>query len=61
VAEIINLRNARKRAQRLRAEAEARRNRVAFGLPKTERRLIEAERDKAKRHLNALRIVPPDE
>jgi hypothetical protein len=61
MADTVNLRIARKRQRQQRAKAEAAENRVAFGTPKAERRLIEAEREKAERDLDSRRIVPSDE
>ncbi|HEV2558908.1 MAG TPA: DUF4169 family protein [Microvirga sp.] len=51
MAEIINLRQARKRKARSEKEAQAAENRVAFGRTKEERRLAEAEKDLAARRL----------
>jgi hypothetical protein len=51
MAEIINLRQARKRKARSDKEAKAAENRVTFGRTKEERRLAEAERDLAARRL----------
>ena len=58
--EIVNLRRARKARERAREQAEAAQNRLQFGRPKAERRLGEAERDKAIRDLDARRLQPPD-
>jgi hypothetical protein len=51
MAEIINLRQARKRKTRAGKEAKAAENRVAFGRTKEERRLSEAEKALAERRL----------
>ncbi len=51
MAEIINLRQARKRKARSDKEAKAAENRVTFGRTKEERRLAEAEKDLAVRRL----------
>jgi len=62
MAEIVNLRRARKQRARQEAEKQADRNRVAFGRTKAERSLTEAERDKAARTLDGHRLaVPPDD
>jgi hypothetical protein len=50
-ANIVNLRTARKRAQRDKDEKEAAVRRVAHGTPKALRQEIEARRDKATRDL----------
>jgi hypothetical protein len=60
LSEIVNLRRARKRKERQRAEAAADRNRVVFGQSKAERRLSESERALAEASLDAHRIAPPD-
>ena len=52
MADVVNLRIARKRAQRLQAERDAVDNRLAHGRPKSERKLDEARRVKAKRDLD---------
>ena len=54
-AEIVNLRNARKRAKRSQDEKVAAHNRVTHGTPKALRQEIEARRDKAVRDLDAHR------
>ncbi len=59
MAEIVNLRRARKQRARQQAEVEAERNRIAFGRSKAERLLTEAERDKATRLLDGHRL--PDD
>jgi ATP-dependent Zn protease len=59
MAEIVNLRRARKQRARQEAEAQAQRNRVAFGRAKAERRLSQAERDKAARDLDG-HVLAPD-
>lgn len=60
MAEIINLRRARKQRARQDAEAQAQQNRVAFGRSKAERSLTEAERDKAARALEGHRLPGED-
>ena len=51
MAEIINLRRARKRKERAGREADAAENRIAFGRSKAERALSEARKDLADRRL----------
>ena len=51
MAEIINLRQARKRRQRAEKEARASENRIAFGRTKAERTLSEAQKDLVDRRL----------
>jgi hypothetical protein len=53
MAEIINLRQARKRKARTEKDARAAENRIAFGRPKAERQLAEAEKDLGRRRLDA--------
>jgi hypothetical protein len=60
MAEIVNLRRARKERERAREQAKAAGNRVLFGRAKAERLLTEAEREKARRDLDARRLDPPD-
>jgi hypothetical protein len=61
MAELINLRNARRRAERLKKEREADANRLAHGLPKAARELRKAEERKARRDLEAHRREREDE
>lgn len=62
MAEIVNLRRARKQRARQEAEQQAQQNRVAFGRTKAERSLTQAERDKAARTLEGHRLAaPPDD
>lgn len=60
MAEIINLRRARKAKARAEAETEADANRRKFGQPKAERVKREAERDIAARRLDGHRLGEPD-
>jgi len=60
-AKIVNLRNARKRAQRRKDEDEAAAKRVSHGTPKALRQEIGAKRDKATRDLDGHRRDPADE
>ena len=53
MAEIINLRQARKQKARAEKEARAEQNRIAFGRTKAERDQIKAERDLADRQLDS--------
>ena len=52
MADVVNLRTARKRAYRRQAEKDAERKRLAHGLPKSIRKLLEARRVKARRDLD---------
>jgi hypothetical protein len=60
MAEIVNLRRARKQRDRLAAEKQAGQNRLSFGRSRAERALSEAERDKADRHVDGHRRDRPD-
>ena len=60
MAELVNLRTARKRAQRKQDEERASANRLAHGQPKDVRKRGDAERTKADRHLDGHRIEPGD-
>ncbi len=53
MAEIINLRQARKNKARADKEARAAENRIAFGRTKVEKSLTQAERDMAARRIDA--------
>ena len=53
MAEIINLRKARKKRARAEKEAEAAENRAKFGRPKEERSHTEAAKDLLDRKLDA--------
>lgn len=55
MAEIVNLRQARKDKARAEKEALAKANRQKFGRSKAEKDLADAERDKAGRVLDAHR------
>ena len=52
MAEIVNLRLARKRKARAAADAKAGENRAAHGVPKAARTLADAERDREARTLD---------
>jgi hypothetical protein len=52
MAEIINLRTARKRRDRSEKEMLAATNRASFGRAKSEKKLTKAEQDLATKHLD---------
>ena len=56
MTDVVNLRTARKRAQRQQAEKDAANNRLAHGRPKSERKVEVVRRDKASRDLDLHRI-----
>jgi hypothetical protein len=60
LAEIVNLRTARKSRERDRKQAEAAQNRAVFGRSKAEKRLVESERALAEANLDARRLAKPD-
>jgi hypothetical protein len=60
MAEVVNLRIARKRAARRAAERGAAAQRLAHGAAKSERSKTAAERDKASQTLDQHRIEPGD-
>lgn len=60
MAEVVNLRTARKRAKRQDNEQQAQRNRLAHGQPKYLRKLDDAKQDKAGRDLDRHRIETGD-
>ena len=60
MAEIINLRQARKQKARAEKEARADENRVAFGRTKAEKNLTKAQRDLARSRLEAHRRDPDE-
>ncbi len=57
---IVNLRTARKRAGRLRAEQEAAQRRLAYGRSKAEKTLTRALDEKARKNLAQKRIEGKD-
>ncbi len=61
MGEVINLRGARKRAQRQRNEKDAAINRVRFGRSKAERKLEAARHTKAIRDLDGHRVETGEE
>jgi hypothetical protein len=60
MADIVNLRNARKRSERRKAEGHAAEQRIAHGAPKTERERAAAEQAKVIKVLDGHRIEPGD-
>jgi hypothetical protein len=60
MAEIVNLRVARKRAARAKAEAHAAEQRLAHGASKAERDRAAADHDKARQNLDQHRIETGD-
>ena len=60
MAEIVNLRTARKRAKRQEAAQTAASNRLAHGRSKAERTLEQSRSDKASKTLAQHRIEPGD-
>ncbi len=60
MAEILNLRRARKDKARADEQRQAERNRAAFGRTKDEKRRVKAEVDKAGLHLDQHRRDKPD-
>jgi hypothetical protein len=60
MADIVNLRTARKQAKRRQAERTAAANRLAHGRSKAERTFTESRQDKAARDLEQHRIETGD-
>lgn len=60
MAELVNLRTARKRAKQRQDDAHANANRLAHGQPKHVRKLEDAQQTKASRNLDAHRIEKGD-
>ena len=60
MAEIVNLRRARKLKERERQQAQAAERRAVFGRSKAEKRLTESERALAEAGLDARRLARPD-
>jgi hypothetical protein len=60
MTDLINLRTARKQAQRRRAEQKAASNRLAYGRPKTERVLARSRSEKAERDFDGHQIDDGD-
>jgi hypothetical protein len=61
LAEIVNLRRARKLKERGRQQAEAAENRALFGRSKAEKHLIESERALTEANLDARRLAKRDD
>lgn len=61
MADIVNLRTIRKRAQREKAAERAAENRVVYGMTKAERKRLAAEKDRAARDLDQRRIDTGDD
>jgi hypothetical protein len=61
MADIVNLRQARKRKEREAREARAAENRAAFGRGKAERELASAQEDQERRRLDGHRRDDPPE
>jgi hypothetical protein len=61
MSEVVNLRLARKRAERRKKEDAATAQRIAHGTPKVLRQEADAQRVKAKRDLDGHRREPADE
>ncbi len=57
MSEIVNLRRARKRKERLHEEAVAAANRAAFGVSKAAKREARAERELVERRLDDHRLA----
>lgn len=60
MAEIINLRQARKARSRAEAEKTAADNRVKFGRTKAEKTLAKAEKALQNRRIDGQKLVPTD-
>jgi hypothetical protein len=60
MAELVNLRTARKQAKRRQDDERANAQRLAHGRPKKMRKLEIAQREKANRDLDGHRIEPGD-
>ena len=59
IADIVNLRRARKAARRDKVEAQAAENRATFGQSAAERERLQAEKQRDVRHLDRHRLTPP--
>ena len=60
MAELLNLRTARKQAKRRQDDVRANAQRIAHGQPKHLRKLEVAQREKASRDFDQRRIEPGD-
>ena len=56
MGDVVNLRSARKRAERQRKERQAAENRLSFGCPKAARLADDARKRQARRKLDQHRI-----
>ena len=61
MAEIINLRNARKQKARASKDAQAEQNRISFGRSKAEKQLTAAERALAEKRIDGHRRTDKDQ
>ena len=61
MAELINLRQARKAKAKAQKEKAAETNRILHGTPKAVRKLSEARKDKAEQHLAGHRLEDEDD
>jgi hypothetical protein len=60
MADVVNLRSARKRAARAKSAARAAENRLAHGLSKRERQRAQTDREQARQRLDQHRIETGD-
>jgi hypothetical protein len=60
MAEIINLKRARKAKDRAEKDKTAQANRVAHGTPKAVRNLADARKDKAEKGLSGHKLEKPE-
>jgi hypothetical protein len=61
MAELVNLRNARKQKARAEKEKTAAANRVLHGTPKALRKLTDAQKDKAEQRLSGHELEKPND
>jgi hypothetical protein len=61
MADLINLRNARKQKAKAEKDKTAQANRVLHGTPKTLRKLTEAKKDQADQRLSGHRLENPSD
>jgi hypothetical protein len=61
MAEIVNLRRARKAQAKTKAELEAARNRSVYGLSQAEKKRLRADEQAARKHLDQHRLEPKNE
>lgn len=60
MAELINLRNARKQKAKAEKEKTAQANRVLHGTPKALRKLADAQKDQTDQRLSGHKLEKPD-